>query len=408
MHDVRQRPREPSGSRAERVRARQLEDAPAVVEADPRRGVERSAWRPRRQERRPRGGGGAVDVAELGDRASTPRRDTSPRRRRSAARARVRAASGPREALAPPGRRRSAERASATSSGCDARTARAPQLLARARRTLLVLAFGRRSHQRGDREAARPAPREAAVAVPHLVVERPFDVARHDRVALCTGHVRDLRTPRQGRARPGSGRAHERGDRTSRPDHAAVGASAVRARLPAALDHRSGDRRPARRERARRRRLCLQRRALQLRELRGSSRRRPRDARHRRHAADPACSTSNGASTSPSGSRACSRSRSGTCARAARARPRPARQEAAPLAQLPDGSLAFASETKALLALPSASARARPCRSSMRTSRSSTSRARACGRSRRCRPGRTLVVENGGVQRRALLAPCGA
>ena len=29
--------------------------------------------------------------------------------------------------------------------------------------------------------------------------------------------MRDLRTPRQGRARPGAGRAHERGDRTSRP-----------------------------------------------------------------------------------------------------------------------------------------------------------------------------------------------
>ena len=58
-------------------------------------------------------------------------------------------------------------------------------------------------------------------------------------------------------------------------------------------------------------------------------------------------------------------------------------------ARLPDGSLAFASETKALLHAAGAAARARPRRSSTRSSRSSTCRARACARSRRCRRART-------------------
>ena len=58
---------------------------------------------------------------------------------------------------------------------------------------------------------------------------------------------------------------------------------------------------------------------------------------------------------------------SGSCSRAT------GRQEAAPLdAELPDGTLAFASELKALLRLPGARARARPRPRSTRSSRSST------------------------------------
>src|SRR5262245_49044527 len=82
---------------------------------------------------------------------------------------------------------------------------------------LLVLAVGRRPEERRDREAARPRAREGAIAIPDRGVERPFDVAGHHCVALRTEHVRDLRTPRQERARPGGGRADERFDRTPGP-----------------------------------------------------------------------------------------------------------------------------------------------------------------------------------------------
>ena len=60
---------------------------------------------------------------------------TSRRRRRTAARGPARAARRPRGARAPPGQARSAARASARSSGCDGRRARAPPPGGRARRT---------------------------------------------------------------------------------------------------------------------------------------------------------------------------------------------------------------------------------------------------------------------------------
>ena len=194
--------------RAERVRRRQLEHPAAVVEADPGRLVERGARRPRREVRRPPGGRGAVDVAEVGDRArSRPasvyqpppqkKRGSSPCSRSQAPSRRTGAAGSPPVGRAwvgdvqwmwwPNGPSAAASRARSTNSAPSS-------------------PVGRRPHQRRDREAARAAVEQAPVAAPDPVVERPFDVARHDRVALRTGHVRDLRTPRQGRARPGAGR----------------------------------------------------------------------------------------------------------------------------------------------------------------------------------------------------------
>ena len=72
--------------------------------------------------------------------------------------------------------------------------------------------------------------------------------------------------------------------------------------------------------------------------------------------------------------------------------------------RLPDGTLAFASETKALLRLPGVPREVDLARST-RTSRSSTSPARTgFAAIEKVPPGHVLVVENGARARRALLA----
>ena len=220
VHDRRQRAGE---RRARRCRASACSAARA--RGGRRRGgstpgcVERGARRAGREERRPRRRSRCSRRTRARRRRSSrSRRCTSRRRRRSAARARARAASAPSRSTcsagSPPGRPRVRRRRPVR---VVAERPERRRLAGALDEQLLVLAVGRRPQQRGDREAAGPRDREVAVAVPDRRVERPFDVARHHRVALRTEHVRDLRTPRQGRARPGAGRADERIDRTSRP-----------------------------------------------------------------------------------------------------------------------------------------------------------------------------------------------
>ena len=139
------------------------------------------------------------------------------------------------------------------------------------------------------------------------------------------------------------------------PDHGAVaayGRCMLGYRRLSIIDLQTGDQ-PLENENGCGRR-GLQRRALQL--PRAPARARgegARDPRHRRLAADPARLRGVGRSGSPPGSRGCSRSRSGT------ARPSGSSSRATgsgrsrcSMRELPDGSLAFASETKALLRLP--------------------------------------------------------
>ena len=136
VHDRRQRAARASARpSAERVRRRQLEHAPAVVEADPGRLVERGARRARRQVRRPPGGRGAVGVPEVGDGrhhfgVGVPAAAAEEARLEPL----VAQPARPRAAPLRPDRRPSGARGSATSSGCGARTVRAPPPRGRARR----------------------------------------------------------------------------------------------------------------------------------------------------------------------------------------------------------------------------------------------------------------------------------
>ena len=274
---------------------------------------------------------------------------------------------------------------------------------ARSTKTAAVLALGRRAHQRRDRETPPGGGcRGSRYRSQTAVVERPFDVARHDRVALRTGHVRDLRTPRQGRARPGAGRAHERGDRTSRPrSRCRRGLRPLRARLPAA--RRSSTSRPATSRSTSERGdvvAVFNGELYNFRELRRELEAKGHEIRGtRRLAADPARLRGVGPRLRRSGSRGCSRSRSGTAPRERLVlAARPARQEAAALraAARRLARVRVGDEGAAQPAEPAARARPRP--SSTRSSRCSTSRAPGCARSRRCRPARYVVAENGAVR----------
>ena len=155
---------------------------------------------------------------------------------------------------------------------------------------------------------------------------------------------------------PGLVEAHERGDRTSRPrPRRRRGPRPLRARLPAPLDHRP--RRPATSPSrtsaatwSRSSTASSTTSASSARELEAAG---PRDPRHGRLAADPARLRGVGprlrrAARGHVRDRALGpRGASGSCSCATGS----ARSRSL-YARLPDGSLAFASETKALLALP--------------------------------------------------------
>src|SRR5437588_2194341 len=189
---------------ADRVRARQGEEAPAGRELELRRPVEVETRRSVREVRRPERGRGAVGVAELGDRlrdvlvrvpaaAAEERRlescltepcpfpaDTS-RRPRLGARPVPGTADGARLPRAAPVRV-VAERPEL---GGAART------LQPARLDLARLGV-RWAHEGGDPEAGRPRRLERLEACPDAVVERSFDVAGNDGVAFLADHAARL------------------------------------------------------------------------------------------------------------------------------------------------------------------------------------------------------------------------